>query len=254
MGPIRRRLSEQLHRVDVLRHRYERLAGEVKRSEGRADLYRLDSSIARRQNMVNHLNLRIDELSGERDILEAEILGCLNGAEALLADLVDKFESEIGPNWSPRPLAGYTAFTVEDDALSDGDHRWTSAKIDPVCPLERPLLPHIHGPCRERACGVIAWKSTGSLPDPTGSSMTVLAAVDLAGKIVEHEHGYRAAHGVIAAVLAIDGTNWLRTREAERIAEFCSSPGATFAKYASAIPSTAMLYVESDLYLSAARG
>ena len=253
MDPIRNRLSEQLHRVEVLRNRYEHLAAELGRSDGRSDLSRIDSSMTRRENQVNHLNLRIHELNEERDVLESEILGCLAGAEALLTGLVDQLESEHGPNWSPRPLVGFSAFSIENGDLMDGDHRWNSAETFASCPDERTMPPHVHGPCRIGACGVIAWKSASSLPDTIGSSMTALAALDLTGKIVEHEHAYRAERAAVGALLVTDGSRWFRTRDRDRITEFCTGPEEAFSRYSTAIPAAAMLYIESDLYLSAAR-
>lgn len=237
MGRKLDRLADQTHRVEVLRHRYRHLVTRLGRTDGATDLNRIDASVARRQNLVRHLNKRIEDLVGERDQLETEILGCLNGTEALLTGLIERYEASDGPNWSPRPVVGYTAFELRDGSLHDGDLRWLKPQLS-----------------SDNASRVLAWKSPASLPGIDGQHLVVLASLSLTGEVIEYENGYGSEQASVSAALITDGDNWFRTRDLQRLSEFWVDPLATFHRYSIAIPDHAVLFIETDIYLGESHG
>ena len=249
MGWTSKNLEETVARVERLRSRYETLKRRLRRSDGIDEVARLDASIQRRRNRIRHLDAEIDRLAEERDRLEGEILGCFHGAEALLVDLIEKFEALDGPSWSPEPVPGYTILEIEDGSIHDGDHVWETPLLRAGCPSGRWDGPHESKPCSELACGVLAYKSIDKLPGISGGSLRAVAEIALSGRVIEHVDGYRAEVGEIVSLVAFDESRWFRTRYPGQIDWFIAAPSATFDELAAPIPDDAMLYLELDLFL-----
>ena len=249
MGWTSKDLGETAARVDRLRYRYDTLKRRLRRADGVDEVGRLDASIRRRSNQVHHLNAQIDRLTGERDLLEREILGCLHGAEALLVDLIDRLEALEGPSWSPDPVPGYTVLAVEGGVIHDGDHVWITPLLRAGCPSGHPDAPHERAACAELACGVLAYKSIDKLPEISGGALRAVAELAMSRRVIEHVDGYRAEVGEITSLVAFDDAHWFRTRDPNQIDSFVAAPAETFEEMAAPIPSDAMLYVELDLFL-----
>ena len=249
MGRTSKDLEETVARVQRLRSRYDTLKRRLRRADGVDEVERLDASIQRRRSRIRHLDTQIDRLMDERDRLEGEILGCFHGAEALLADLIDKLEALDGPSWSPEPVPAFTILEIEDGTIQDGDHVWRTPLLRPGCPSGRWDGPHESSPCSALACGVLAYKSIDKLPGIGGGGLRAVAEVALSGRVIEHVDGYRAEVGEIVSLVAFDETRWFRTRYPGQIDWFVAAPSATFEELAAPIPADAMLYVELDLFL-----
>ena len=249
MGWTSKNLEETVARVERLRFRYDTLKRRLRRVDGVDEVERLDASIQRRRNRIRHLDSQIDRLMEERDRLEGEILGCFHGAEALLVDLIDKFEALDGPSWSPDPVPAFTILEVEDGSINDGDHEWTTPVLRPACPSGRWDAPHEDASCAELPCGVLAYKSIDRLPGISGGTLRAVAELAMSGRVIEHVDGYRAEVGEIVSLVAFDDVRWFRTRDTDQIDSFVAAPAETFERLAAPIPADAMLYVELDLFL-----
>lgn len=246
-------LQQTVERVNRLRLRYDTLKRRLRRADGVDEIERLDVSIQRRRGRIRHLNSQIERLMGERDRLEGEVLGCFHGAEALLVDLIDRLEALDGPSWSPDPIPGYSILDVVEGVVHDGDHAWTTPVLRPKCPSGRPDAPHQRATCAVLACGVLAWKSIGKLPEISGGTLRAVAEVAMSGRVIEHTDGYRAEVGEIVSLVAFDDTCWFRSRNTDQITSFVAAPTETFDLLAAPIPDDAMLYVELDLFLGSRR-
>jgi hypothetical protein len=60
-------------------------------------------------------------------------------------------------------------------------------------------------PQEECSCGFYAMKTLSSV-EPWGGPHTILGRVELAGKVIEHEFGYRAQHARVTELIPILGT------------------------------------------------
>jgi len=109
--------------------------------------------------------------------------------------------------WSPSPVLAYRLWWIRNHVVKGARVRWTGRSLEAVCPRTgQPGVPHVDGRCGVPGCGIYAMKDIGRLrgwSHPRGERGWVAAVVALEGRVVEHEHGYRAARaGVVAAVAA----------------------------------------------------
>ena len=202
---------------------------------------------------LEHLGEQLTRITSERDRVEREVLGCLTGSEALLTDLVSRFEAIDGHDWTPIPIVGYVRWTSDGGAMSDGGSTWESDSAIARCPISAPgNLPHATSRCAERDCGIVALRRLHDLDDHRGAGMTAVGRLALTGRVVEHEHGFRAELASATAIVVADGTRWFRTADVVQIERFFAAPEATFAELSAPMPTDAILLLETDLYLGEA--
>lgn len=246
--PVLRRVEEAGQRVDALRTRFELLRRRLGRSDGLADVQRLESSLRRRRSQLSHLDAQMQKMERERRKVADEIAGVLAGADALLTDLVDRLEAVDGETWSPTPVVGFTQLTADRARLHDGDVEWHAPTMTGSC-ARKPGAPHRNRACEGVSCGITAWKSRASFSDLTGDTLVVAARLELTGTVIEHERGYRAQEASIRRIVASDGRRWLRTSNIDQIGRLVAAPADTFASTSAPIPTDSMLLMEIDLYL-----
>lgn len=253
MAWISDELQRQEARIEALKERYEQLHRVSTPSDGDDVLHRLHGAVRRRRARFNALATQIQELTSERDRLETEVMRCLQGIEALLANLVADLEAANGPCWSPTPVIGFTSFVAVNDQMHDGDHVWHDGTLKQSCSLQSMAgAPHESEPCVQSGCGVHVYKSFRSVPAPTGSSLNAIGEVALYGRVVEHQEGYRGATGVVTALIAFDDSHWVRTRAENEISLLMTRPLAAFTSNSVPIPADTMMYLEADAFMVSA--
>lgn len=244
-------LARQAHRVRVLRERYEGLRSRLQRNDGLTELRRLDSSIDRRVRHLKHINEQIERLTSERDRIETEVLGCLTGSEALLSDLVGQLEEIDGHDWTPIPITSFTMWHLVDSAMHDGSVPWqTNVAVGRCTQAEEPPAPHAIDRCAAAGCGIVGLKRAGDLAGFAHDGIAAIGRLEMSGRVVEHEHGFRSQLAEVVAVIATDGRRWFRSRERSQIEALFAAPAQTFERLSAPVPPDAVLLVEVDLYLA----
>lgn len=99
--------------------------------------------------------------------------------------------------WSPEPVTGYRAWSVFRDRVEGFYAVWREPTLHSKCDLANPATktPHINSLCK---CGIYAVKDAGwlaaNIPGFANPRVAV-GKVELTGRVVEHELGYRAQRG-----------------------------------------------------------
>jgi len=116
--------------------------------------------------------------------------------------------------WSPRPVVGYRTWQMIGDELHGARMPWSIPQQTARClhrwTSNRPV-PHDAGDCGSPPCGIYAVKDTRQvrgLIEPwfeQGSLTVAVGVVALSGRVIEHDHGYRAEHAEVAALSVISG-------------------------------------------------
>lgn len=191
LGPLP---LEQIGRVNRLR---ERLAQLEDRYGYRPppEVERLDRQIQRRSARIGILDEKLDELLDEMFRLETERIGLLSAMELLLADELAEATVTADEAWSPWPIYGFRKWGVTTRGLVGAVEPWPTPTMEARCskfPTNRDV-PHTDERCAEPRCGIYAAKHPAPLVErQTDESGWAVGLVALSGKVVEHEHGYRA--------------------------------------------------------------
>lgn len=118
-------------------------------------------------------------------------------------DPLPEHDPAPGDWWSPEPVHGYRIWEVIDNDLHGARTVWETPTLSARC-LRSPALdwpvPHDVDECGRPPCGIYAMKDPASirvLAETTlsaGRKRATLAVglVALSGRVIEHEHGYRA--------------------------------------------------------------
>lgn len=117
--------------------------------------------------------------------------------------------------WSPRPVLGYRLWEMREGRLHGAWTPWPTHRKTAVC-LDKQSratgpVPHDAAECRRPPCGIYALASPGRLRRAAEHAIvnravpTTLAIglVAMWGRVVEHEHGYRAEHAEVVALALI---------------------------------------------------
>ena len=191
--------DDLLHQLEVYRARY---AGWTIPPE----VEQLELAMGRRRHKVATLEARVSELEAEITSLQSELVGIERGYEALISDAIDRLRTERHEGLSPMAVVGYRLWAIRDDGLYGARERWQSAAMVASCRRGGTDLPHSDGRCGRLGCGVYAVKDLQALlaghtdPDSRGF---VAGRVELSGKVVEHEHGYRAERAEVVSAVAV---------------------------------------------------
>jgi hypothetical protein len=124
---------------------------------------------------------------------------------------------EGAPAWSPAPIIGFRHWTIDLDSLRGATGtRWHTPVLSARCRRSgdrTTAVPHTSGECGPQGCGIYAAKDPGPLrihlrPQawPIANNRLMMSAafgaVALTGRVIEHDHGYRAAHaGAVGMVV-----------------------------------------------------
>lgn len=116
---------------------------------------------------------------------------------------------EIDLYWSPTPLLGFRAWEVR--GLMQGAKRaWTTPTYEAGCvrrgkETNDGNVPHTDGSCGRPPCGIYATKEPDMLLREFWGHRMAYGLVELTGKVVEHDHGYRAQRATAVFVAVVIG-------------------------------------------------
>jgi hypothetical protein len=114
--------------------------------------------------------------------------------------------------WSPTAILGFRGWQITDRVLHGAKRAWPTPRYVAGClrgsqEILTTDVPHTRGECGAPPCGIYATKEPGPIVDmfiDLGAPFA-LGLVELAGKVVEHEYGYRAAEATAVAMVVIVG-------------------------------------------------
>lgn len=186
----------------------------------------LESSLRRRVGRIDELTDRIDELIDELAVLERERDGLVTGMTALVAERIEEIRRRHGEGWSPVPIHAFRAWDVSADGLHGAAERWEGPVKQATCSkLTRNAdVPHTDIGCNRPRCGVYAVKDIGQILDGRTGDGTAVGVVAMTGKVVEHEHGYRAATAEAVALSATWDGRTLTTDDPDLVAVTFAAP------------------------------
>lgn len=126
--------------------------------------------------------------------------------QELIGEIVERIRNEEGEGWSPAPITGYRLWEFAPDGLRGATgHVWSTPDLVASCPAARRHddLPHTDHLCSSigHGCGIYAVRDPDRL-GRLGRPGFLLGRVELSGKVVEHDHGYRAGRARVTAVVA----------------------------------------------------
>lgn len=197
---------------------------------------RLELAVDKRSTQLRHLRSRIEEMQADVARLQQEIAGYAKGLEALISDEVARIKDRFGESWSPVPVLGFRLWWLNEGKLEGARTVWTEPRFTARCAAtdsNPDEVPHSDGRCGRLGCGVYAAKEIRpllrSLVD-TRHRGYVAALVELKGKVVEHEHGYRGARAEVVAVAAVSRRSLIRDDAPGFIEDLFRSPADVMAR------------------------
>lgn len=199
-------------------------------AESPPHIARLEMAVDRRTARVTHLRSQITELKAELHRLLTEIEGFAKGLEALLGDELERIHNAYGEGWSPVPILGYRVWSILEGRLHGARMVWTTPQMRAICTTAggpNDEVPHNDGRCGRLGCGVYAAKRIRPLLEeilPARSVHFVAGLVELGGKVVEHERGYRAATAEVVAVAAVQDDRLFTTDDPAVVARLFADP------------------------------
>lgn len=136
---------------------------------------------------------------------------------------------QVDAYWSPTPILGFRIWDV-DTRLQGARKPWTTPTHDAEC-LRRGAgrhddeVPHSDGSCGKPPCGVYATKDPDALLDYWGPGRAI-GLVELSGKVVEHDFGYRARKATaVLMVVSWTGGEAVASTDEEVAALFADPEG-----------------------------
>ncbi|MFZ0014215.1 MAG: hypothetical protein WAL25_08885 [Acidimicrobiia bacterium] len=202
----------------------------------------LERSIDRRRSRRAALQRRLDELERQTTAVrselrgvEAEIGGSLATGALLIDDILERVKRDNSEGWSPTPVRGFRVWSIRDNAIFGNQTQWQAPTLSGRCLRQVPGedIPHSMARCGPPACGIYAVKDLDMFPSDVATSQinhTVVGVVAMAGKVVEHQLGYRAQRATTVAAVAFDDRRRVFLRQPQEIDELFTDPDATIAR------------------------
>ncbi len=193
--------------VDELRTEFQTLVARYGLTTP-TDLARLNLAEERRRYRIRHLETVIEEAQVEVGRLLGEIGGLEKGVRLALEDAISDARDRHHEGWSPVPVIGYRIWGVAADGVFGYRVRWESRRMSATClqGMGDDEVPHTDGRCGVPACGIYTSKTPEAVIEAHNDLEPgwMIGMVDLSGKVVEHEHGYRAQHAEVTSVMGFD--------------------------------------------------
>lgn len=199
----------------------------------------LDRSIKRRLNRrasllrrLSELHTQVEEAGKELRAIDFEVEGSRTAGALLIDDILERVRIDRGEGWSPSPVKGYRVWRIEGNRVLGNQVPWPTAELESKC-LRRVAgedLPHSVDRCGPPACGIYAVKDLDMFPEEVAANEinhTVVGVVAMSGKVIEHDHGYRARRARAVALSVYDDGRRLITGDSRLIARLFRDPEAT---------------------------
>jgi hypothetical protein len=253
-GTVRGRGSSRAQGKSIgsLLDEYRRIRRRYGPIEEDALIDRVQSSVAARRARLQMVRRQIDELRSEERWLADELNSREQSLEMLLGDVITRLGSVVEDGWSPFPVLGFRMWTMRPGGLHGAKVTWREPNLTARCLVTRDDVgvPHADGRCGRLGCGVYATKELRPLLTAhieAHSYGYVVGLVALTGRVVEHEHGYRAEQARIVALVAVGADRLVATDEPGLISDICSTPEATVAAIGRAMPDAIVSSLEDYL-------
>jgi hypothetical protein len=154
--------------------------------------------------------------------------------------------------WSPTAIVGWRGWQVRQGLLQGAKRAWASPRYSAGCLRGRSEIlaadvPHSNGECTFPPCGIYASKEPEPIVDMFIDLGTPIALglVELTGKVVEHEYGYRAAAATAVAMVLVVDARMAVVVGAERVAELFARPESFFGSTATGEVATPARLIEA---------
>lgn len=196
----------------------------------------LRAAARRREMRAQALQRRVDQLETElaetRQQLERardEVVATRRTAGMVADQLIHEMRQEHNEAWSPVAVLGFRLWVIRESGLFGYRTHWRTPHVTALClnQVRGDDLPHSSDRCGPPACGIYATKDfhfllrEAGVTDVAGYAFGVVA---LTGKVIEHDHGYRAATAEVRAIsLFADGLR-LETHQPGEIDRLFTSP------------------------------
>ncbi len=194
------------------------------------ELRRIITAEQRRRYRMRHLQSLIEETQVELGILREEVEGLAKGLELALAHAIDTARREHNEGWSPVPVIGYRVWSITDEGIVGYRVKWTEPTLEAFCGhgAGEDEVPHTDGRCGPPACGIYAAKNPteliGTWCDYDGEWL--MGMVELSGKVVEHQRGYRAKTANVVAIVGFDSRGSYAATESADLARLFHRPAS----------------------------
>jgi hypothetical protein len=134
--------------------------------------------------------------------------------------------------WSPRPVLAFRLWEMRGrlhGAFQAWDRPFRVARcVSGRTERDDGEVPHTDGRCGHPPCGVYAYKEPEQLVAtfglPEGSRRNVYGLVAMAGKVVEHERGYRGQRVEVVAAAVVGRGLLVRVEGVERLQDLFAAP------------------------------
>lgn len=229
--PIDPKPKDSWAELEVYRQRYD-IEGELKQ------VHSLERSISRRRARAHALKRRLDDLNRqlaeattELDAIQNEITGSRRAGSLLLEEILEQVKTREGEGWSPVPVLGYRAWHVTKNSVFGAKMWWKTPTLSATClnHVDGEDIPHSFQKCGPPACGIYAAKDLNVLKKELGLKVwgPIVGVVALSGKVVEHDHGYRASAAQVVAVAGQLGHGRFATDDPTTIEDVFAEPNRT---------------------------
>ncbi|HEX6221734.1 MAG TPA: hypothetical protein VF115_11620 [Acidimicrobiia bacterium] len=221
----------------------------------------LERSIERRRvrhqairRRMEDLEKQLTETKAEFDAVSDEIAGSRATGALLIEDILSRVRLENDERWSPTPLRGFRVWRIESDSIWGNQVTWTEPRLVGRCLRSIPGedVPHSMDRCGPPACGIYAVKDLDMFPsDVAGCEFRDMAVgvVALAGKVIEHELGYRAQRASVVALAVHHEGHRVVTRQKSELEALFRAPADAIARLENnrfSSPNEARAFLESS--------
>lgn len=186
---------------------------------------------------------RAPVVSGRRPSLPASPLPAFWSAQRLLGFRRWEVAEQVGGEWRPWPAASSSGelSLPTKKALLGAWRPWPTPSARARCvaqdgrEIDDGQVPHTDGRCGHPPCGLYAYKEPGDLIEhfglnPVRGALTVFGLVSLAGKVVEHERGYRAQLANVEAAAVVGGGRLIAVDGPEDLRCLFADPQSTLSR------------------------
>ncbi len=218
----------------VPRDLQERLRGlRARYGRHRADSagYRFEVATNRRRFQLAEIRKQIAELEERARVIESELEGFGKGMLVLVREEIAAYESEFPEAWSPTGVPGFRIWVLDEGRLVGARRPWTDPEFEARCNAfpDSDEIPHTDERCGRLGCGVYATRDLRPLLDShVRESDRGYAAgrVEMSGKVVEHEDGYRAQRATVVSIALIGRNRQVCSSEPQVIRAVFRDPDA----------------------------
>jgi hypothetical protein len=200
-------VENSIHRLN---REWERLRLKYGIADSPPELDRLLLKSRRKRARLRDLRSRLATIQSEVDALEAEVAGTDKTLRYFLSDVISRVKVDRGHAWSPVPMLGFRVWTLSDDEFHGYRVQWKHRSMTARCGRtnDNADIPHTDGQCADPPCGVYAAKDVDRIIEAHAALEVERLAVGLVamtGKVVEHEHGWRAEEVTVLALAFVRG-------------------------------------------------